>query len=180
MDERHRNKGLLGKLREAMEQAVNPAPPEATRPPRRPGPSGGLPGDGFNPSATARAPATGELGASRETEHVARQEPSDAQLSPRRLAMARDYASGLRRIPQMEDPAFMYKVVSDERAYQTRLLFERRKALERATGDPARAERLRAQIAEGQQTIKMLFQVLKQITGRCGATGGTDFLSDQP
>jgi hypothetical protein len=170
---------LLGKLREAVEQAVNPAPPQPAASPRRAPAAGGLPADGFNASAGARALPTGELGAPRGTQQLAMEGPSDKQLSPGRLAMARDYASGLRRIPQMEDPAFMYKVVSDERAYQTRLLFERRKALERAAGDLPRTERLRAQIAEGQQTIKMLFQVLKQITGRQGATGGTDFLSDQ-
>ena len=178
MGERPRNKGLLSKLREAVEQAVKPAAPEQG-PPARKTPSSAIPADGFRSSAGERAQPTGELRAARDTSQLTNDGPAEAQLSPKRLAMARDYANGLRRIPQMEDPAFIYKVVSDERAYQTRLLFERRKALERLKGESPKAERLRGLIAEGQQTVKMLFQVLKLITGHQGATGGTDFLSDQ-
>lgn len=105
--------------------------------------------------------------------------PSDAALSPRRLAMARDYSDGVYRIPQMHDPAFMYKTVSDERAYQTRLLFQRKKALSQMPPDHPRRGPLLAQIEDTQDKIKMLFGVLKQVTGRRGSTGGTDFLSDQ-
>lgn len=90
--------------------------------------------------------------------------------------MARDFARGDFKIPQMQDPAFMYKVVSDERAYQLRLLQERRKVLARIPKAHPKAGELQAKIAEGQETVRMLFGLLKRITGREGATGGTDFL----
>jgi hypothetical protein len=93
--------------------------------------------------------------------------------------MARDYAQGIYRIPQMHDPAFVYKTISDERAYQTRLLFKRKKALSQMPPDHPKRARLLGEVEEGQATIKMLFGILKQVTGRQGSTGGTDFLSDQ-
>ena len=122
---------------------------------------------------------TRELAQTPGTKNLEPAAPSDAVLSPRRLAMARDYADGIYRIPQMHDPAFMYKTISDERAYQTRLLFQRKKALSQLPADHPKRAHLQSELEEGQATIKMLFGVLKQVTGRQGSTGGTDFLSDQ-
>lgn len=127
----------------------------------------------------AAGKATQELRQTPGTKGLESEGPSDAVLSPRRLAMARDYADGVYRIPQMHDPAFMYKTISDERAYQTRLLFQRKKALSQMPPEHPRRAQLKADIDEGQAIIKMLFGILKQVTGRQGSTGGTDFLSDQ-
>ncbi|MEB3285016.1 MAG: hypothetical protein VKN33_07005 [Candidatus Sericytochromatia bacterium] len=136
--------------------------------------------DGLLPETREAAPkATRELKRSPGTKRLESAGPADALLSPRRLAMARDYAEGIYRIPQMNDPAFMYKTISDERAYQTRLLFQRKKALSQLPPDHPRITRLTEEIREGQIIIKMLFGVLKQVTGRQGTTGGTDFLSDK-
>jgi hypothetical protein len=45
---------------------------------------------------------------------------ADDELSPQRLAMIHDYTQGRFRIPQLRDPAFMYKVVAAERDFQAR------------------------------------------------------------
>ncbi|MGD6630634.1 hypothetical protein VWS50_22630, partial [Xanthomonas citri pv. citri] len=77
-----------------------------------------------------------------------------------------------------KDPAYMYKIVSDERAYQTRLLFEWKKRMASMPAGSPKAEELQAKIKRAQSIVTNLFKVLKRITGTQGSTGGTDFLSD--
>ena len=42
--------------------------------------------------------------------------PSQADLSPKRLAMIDDFMQGRLKLERMQDPTYMYKIVSDERA----------------------------------------------------------------
>ncbi|MDB5096617.1 MAG: hypothetical protein JWM80_1038 [Cyanobacteria bacterium RYN_339] len=127
-----------------------------------------------------KAPATGQLATAPNTQRLKQTGPADEELSPRRLAMIDDYMRGEAKIEQMNDPAYMYKIVSDERAYQTRLLMEFRKQFGQLgkTAGPE-AEALQAKIRRAQAIVQNLFKVLKRITGKQGHTGGTDFLSEQ-
>lgn len=105
--------------------------------------------------------------------------PNEAALSPRRLAMIDDYMRGEAKIEQMKDPAYMYKIVSDERAYQTRLLIEfRKQATQVKNPNGPEAAALQEKMRRSQAIVQNLFKVLKRITGKQGRTGGTDFLSD--
>ena len=90
-----------------------------------------------------------------------------------------DYMKGEYKLEQMKDPAYMYKIVSDERAYQTRLLFEWKKQIQAMPPGHPKAEELQARIKKAQAITTNLFKVLKRITGAEGSTGGTDFLSDK-
>jgi hypothetical protein len=126
---------------------------------------------------------TGHLQQTRATAPLPTQElppppPSDEELSPRRLAMINDFMGGNLKVQQMNDPTFMYKVVSDERAYQTERLMTQQQALRRALqATSPDAEELEAQVRRTQAIVQNLFKVLKRITGKQGATGGTNFLS---
>ena len=176
-------RGLFDKLKDAVDQILpggdgrKPGPTPARRPP----PSAvGL--DGFNRTAEMNRPkATGGLNEAKPTGRLnsPSQGPSDRDLSPRRLAMIADYEKGEFKLEQMRDPAFMYKIVSDERAYQTRLLFEWRKQIQALPQGSKKVEDLQARIKHAQGIVTNLFKVLKGITGAEGSTGGTDFLSDK-
>jgi hypothetical protein len=105
---------------------------------------------------------------------------TDHELSPKRLAMIDDFMTGKAKLEQMKDPTFMYKIVSDERAYQTQLLFElQEQQAVLADKDGAEAQALDAQIKRSQAIVTNLFKVLKYITGKKGRTGGTGFLSEE-
>jgi hypothetical protein len=126
-----------------------------------------------------KAKQTAQLGGEVKRTDQLHQGPGDEQLSPRRLAMIDDYMRGEAKIEQMKDPAYMYKIVSDERAYQTRLLMDyRRQFSQLGQTTSADAEALQAKIRRAQAIVQNLFKVLKRITGKQGRTGGTDFLSD--
>lgn len=129
--------------------------------------------------------ATGQLGGpARSTaplpSDVAMPEaPPEEELSPRRLAMIDDFMTGKAKLDQMKDPTFMYKVVSDERAYQTQLLLTLKERLGELR-DPESEEgaALSVRIGRSQAIVTNLFKVLKYITGKKGRTGGTGFLSE--
>jgi hypothetical protein len=104
----------------------------------------------------------------------------EVELSPRRLAMIDDFMTGKAKLAQMKDPTFMYKVVSDERAYQTQLLLALKEELDAIPDEASEAaEAVRARIKRSQAIVTNLFKVLKYITGKKGRTGGTDFLSEE-
>lgn len=182
MDDRNK-RGIFDKLKDAVDQIIpggegkKPGPTPVKRPP----PSAvGL--DGFKRTSEMNRPkATGGLNDARPTGRLnaASSGPSDADLSPRRLAMIEDYMKGEYKLEQMKDPAYMYKIVSDERAYQTRLLFEWRKQIQALPPGSKKVEELQARIKKAQAIVTNLFKVLKRITGAEGSTGGTDFLSDK-
>lgn len=168
--------GLFGKLKGAMGQALGvpgsgAVPPQGPQGARRPAAKTG--GDSFRNSTQPLAPAprTKPLAPEAPARPLG---PSEEELSPRRLAMIEDYLRGDFKIEQMRDPAYMYKVVADERAHQTRRLLALRKQLAGAKGE--QAEKVQAQIKRAQTTVQNLFRVLKRITGKEGRTGGTDFL----
>lgn len=175
-------RGLFDKLKDAVEQIIpggegkKPGP----TPVRRPPPSA-VGQDGFKRTGEMNRPkATGGLNEIKSTARLNEPAgPSDAELSPRRLAMIEDYMKGEYKLEQMKDPAYMYKIVSDERAYQTRLLFEWRKQIQALPPGSAKVEDLQGRIKKAQAIVTNLFKVLKRITGAEGNTGGTDFLSDK-
>lgn len=135
----------------------------------------------------ARSPATAQLNS--QTRRTAPLPEDDIpiipdvpeeELSPRRLAMIDDFMTGKAKLAQMKDPTFMYKVVSDERAYQTQLLLALKDELDSITDESGEAaEAVRARIKRSQAIVTNLFKVLKYITGKKGRTGGTDFLSEE-
>jgi hypothetical protein len=177
-------RGIFDRLKDAASQILPgaDAPKQgAGTPARRPASAAGP--DGFSRTGGInRAGATGGLGAPPSTgrlEAEAPKGPPDVVLSPRRLQMIEDYMAGEYRIESMKDPAFMYKIVSDERAYQTRLLFEYRKQLQGLPTASKKAEEIQKKIERAQTITTNLFKVLKRITGAEGSTGGTDFLSDK-
>lgn len=118
------------------------------------------------------APSTGNL-----AEHEMPSVP-EHELSPRRLAMISDFISGQTKLAEMRDPKYMYKVVSDERAYQVRLLKEMQ-ARRAAAMDAEAIADLEARIATSQAIMQNLFKVLKHLTGKTGKTGGTNYLGDE-
>ena len=183
MDDRNK-RGLFDKLKDAVEQIIpgSDAKKAGPSPVRRPPPSA-VGQDGFKRTAEMNRPkATGGLNEAKPTGRLNEPQamgPSDAELSPRRLAMIEDYMKGEYKLEQMKDPAYMYKIVSDERAYQTRLLFEWRKQIQALPAGHKKVEELQAKIKKAQAIVTNLFKVLKRITGAEGSTGGTDFLSDK-
>lgn len=173
-------KGFLDKIKDAASGEIkralglgDPLPHGMPRGPRRPAAGAGMNTDRLQRPAVP----TGRLskGAAPTAEL---QGPTQEELSPRRLAMIEDFVQGRIKIARMNDPTFMYKVVADERAYQTGQLKELKgklNALSNMHGPEAQA--IEAQIRKTSMIIQNLFRVLKMITGKQGTTGGTDFLS---
>lgn len=173
-------RGFFDRLKNAVSDILpGDAPKKGPPPPRKP--DQGSASDGFKRTAELGRPkATGGLNEARATARLngASVGPPEHDLSPRRLAMIEDYMKGEFKLEVMKDPAYMYKIVSDERAYQTRLLFEWKKRMQSMPAGSPKAEELQAKIKRAQSIVTNLFKVLKRITGTQGSTGGTDFLSD--
>ena len=172
-------RGFLDRLKDAARDIIPGEQGKKTAPAKKPEPTNQ---DGFKRTAKISRPkVTGGLSEGRTTARLnvaAGAAPPERELSPRRLAMIEDYMNGEFRLELMKDPAYMYKIVSDERAYQTRLLFEWKNRLESMPAGSPKAEELQAKIKRAQSIATNLFQVLKRITGTEGSTGGTDFLTD--
>jgi hypothetical protein len=180
--------GFLEKLKKTVDQAwaasEPPALPRAPQPPAAPqAPSRPAPAAQARTDQLQRSSATAPFGATRTAplpeEAMAALTASDHELSPKRLAMIDDFMTGKAKLAQMKDPTFMYKVVSDERAYQTQLLFTLQEELHLASAGGEEAAALQARIRRSQAIVTNLFKVLKHITGKKGRTGGTGFLSEE-
>ena len=131
-------------------------------------------------TATGQLPTQGKNTAPLPEPVALPEKPPEEELSPRRLALIDDFLTGQAKLDQMKDPTFMYKVVSDERAYQTQLLLTLKERLdELGTDEGEEAEALRARIQRSQAIVTNLFKVLKYITGKKGRTGGTGFLGEE-
>jgi hypothetical protein len=148
------------------------------RAPRRPAPGEGvMRTDQLKSSvSTARlgnSPRTAELGPVDPLAGI----PQD-KLSVRRLSMIDDFMNGRIKVERMSDPTYMYKIASDERAYQAWVLTDLKQQLaqQRDRRGPE-AMQLEKQIRDTSAIMQNLFKVLKYITGKKGHTGGTDFLT---
>lgn len=148
------------------------------RSPRRPGQ--GQPG-----MATDRLQASASTARLENTSRTADLNPPDPlsgvpqdELSVRRLAMIDDFMNHRVKLERMKDPTYMYKIVSDERAYQAWVLTDLKQRL--YSLDDRRSpqgQAIEAQIKTTSAIMQNLFKVLKYITGKKGHTGGTDFLT---
>jgi hypothetical protein len=111
-----------------------------------------------------------------------------AEESKKRMAVIMTYMKDKTAIPEFKDPKFIYKIISDERSYQTAVVgqqeAELREFLRSEEGqDPellARREALEQQIQGTRNRLTQLFMLLKHITGVKGKTGGTGFLPTEP
>ena len=112
------------------------------------------------------------------------------EASKKRMAVIMTYMKDKNAVPEFKDPKFIYKIISDERTYQTTLVSELESELrEYLMGwvgdreDPeflSRKEALEQQIQGTRNRLTQLFMLLKHITGVKGKTGGTGFLPVEP
>lgn len=148
------------------------------RSPRRPGQ--GQPG--MHTDRLQSQPSTARLEAASRTAELGPADPlagiPQEELSVRRLAMIDDFMNQRLKLERMKDPTYMYKIVSDERAYQAWVLTDLKQRLYNAPNRQSpEARELEAQIKATSAIMQNLFKVLKYITGKKGHTGGTDFLT---
>lgn len=159
-------KGFLGSLRSFIGAKEPPAP--AAPPPQmrntRP-----LPGSRTSP--LEKAPLTPE---------------EKEEESKKRMGFIITYMRTPDALPEFKDVKFVYKVVSDERSYQTERVEQLQIELKTMTfgwsGDPededylARRGELENRIQSIRDRLSQLFLLLKHLTGVKGKTGGTAFL----
>lgn len=106
--------------------------------------------------------------------------------SKKRMGVIMTYMKDKNAVPEFKDPKFIYKIISDERTYQTGMVTELETELRSYVmswdgdrDDPeflARKEELEQQIQGTRNRLTQLFMLLKHITGVKGKTGGTGFL----
>lgn len=113
-----------------------------------------------------------------------------AEESKKRMAVIMTFMKDKNAIPEFKDPKFIYKIISDERSYQTAMVSQREGELreflmtwngKRETPDfLARKDALEQEIQGYRNRLTQLFMLLKHITGVKGKTGGTGFLPTEP
>jgi hypothetical protein len=102
---------------------------------------------------------------------------TEDELSPHRLALIEAFAAGRHPLAVMRDPQYMYRLITDERDYQTAALKACRREYLLARGEGgADVEDLELQLKRHGVIIQHLFKVLKALTGKEGSTGGTGFI----
>lgn len=117
-------------------------------------------------------------------------EQAQKEADERRLLITA-YQKNPRLLPEFQDKPFIYRVVSDERAFQKERLDALRLELRQIVMDPLRHDpedpevqrrrsELEARIEECNGHLTGLFLLLKRITGITKKTGGTDFLATDP
>ena len=109
-----------------------------------------------------------------------------AEESKKRMAVIMTYMKDKNAVPEFKDPKFIYKIISDERTFQTErvglLEADLRELVLGWAGDREdpdfleRKEALEQQIQGTRNRLSQLFMLLKHITGVKGKTGGTGFL----
>lgn len=153
---------------------------EASAPPQRPAPA--PPRKGSDAFVRRTAPLAGQ-----PTSPLPQNDLTPAQkaeASKKRMAVIMTYMKDKNAIPEFKDPKFIYKIISDERTYQTAMVSQQETDLREfmlAGGgqDPELAERrdaMEQQIQATRNRLTQLFMLLKHITGVKGKTGGTGFL----
>ncbi|GEM_PF-2979257 len=113
-----------------------------------------------------------------------------ADESKKRMAVIMTYMKDKNAVPEFKDPKFIYKIISDERTYQTAMVGQLEAEFRELTmswvGDReapeflARKETLEQQMQGYRNRLSQLFMLLKHITGVKGKTGGTGFLPTEP
>lgn len=180
--------GFFAKVRTLFE-GHSPAAPEPPVPPRQPAPrprpeARGT--DSFHRTERQLSPTQTTRLESSPTEPSPE---SAAEASQKRMAFVLAYLQDSDAVPQLKDARFVYKLVSDERAYQSELYKEAEARLREllALADPASLEdpdapaclqrqAIEAELQASRDTQTQLFRVLKKVTGKRGRTGGTGFL----
>lgn len=164
-------KGFLGNLRSFLGGAPEPKGPPAA--PQR---------------AQHTAPLPGARTAPLEKPELTPEEK--AEESKKRMGFIVTYMRTPDALPEFHDAKFVYKVVADERSYQTELVEQFQAELRSITfswsGDPedetfvAQRDELETRIQGIRDRLSQLFLLLKHLTGVKGKTGGTGFLPASP
>lgn len=113
-----------------------------------------------------------------------------AEDSKKRMVFIVKYMKDPNSAPEFKDPKFVYKIITDERTYQTELVEKLQVEYKQLTlgwaGDPedeefvAKREELEGRIQSCRDKLSQLFLLLKRVTGIKGKTGGTGFLPPMP
>ncbi|MFP5502365.1 MAG: hypothetical protein ACLGIN_07730 [Candidatus Sericytochromatia bacterium] len=213
--------GALHKVEHALDEPEAPVEAPAPKAPTgglKPPGSGPLPRPGSGPlpaapPVTRRAPDTGSL--NRSTDSLVRASgplpppraaapvrtpEEEAAESKKRLGFITAYMKNPQGDPAFEDRALVYKILSEERAYQQAQIVQQQQALkqlpppaeamgltpEEAAEDPryddleARRSAIEERLKTAQSRQTQLFMLMKKLTGVKGKTGGTGFLSTPP
>lgn len=187
--------GFFARVRSLFEGSAGPdagpaePPPAQLKPAVRPQPAA----SGTDTFKRTQGPIgslqTTQLG----THPIAQTEADKAAESQKRLAFVLAYLQNSEDVPQLKDSRFVYKLVSDERAYQTDLYrkAEQRLKLLLTQNDPSvfadpeappalERQGIEADLQAIRDTQTQLFLVLKKVTGKRGHTGGTGFFPPPP
>lgn len=113
-----------------------------------------------------------------------------AEESKKRMVFIVKYMKDPASVPEFKDPKFVYKIITDERSYQTErvasLQAQLKQLIHGESDDPnapsqlEQREDLERQIQASRDKLTQLFLLLKRVTGVKGKTGGTGFLPVDP
>lgn len=143
---------------------------------------------------------SGPLPAAKAAPAPARTPEEAAAESKKRLGFITAYMKDPASDPAFRDKALVYKILSEERAYQQGLIVEQQQALkhlpppaeamgltpEEAAEDPRydgleeRRAALEEKLKTAQSRQTQLFMLMKKLTGVKGKTGGTGFIQGPP
>lgn len=188
MSEKDRVSKFLGGLKGLFTGAKEPvAPPPSGQPRPQAGPPTGplkKGADSFMRQDRQTAPLNGQSTTPLPMPELTPEEK--AAESKKRMGVIMAYMKDKNAVPEFQDPKFIYKIISDERTYQTSVVAELESELREYlltwSGDRedpsflARKEELEQQIQATRNRLTQLFMLLKHITGVKGKTGGTGFL----
>jgi hypothetical protein len=179
MSDKDRVSQFLGGLK-GLFSGAKEAPPA---PQRQTGPLKNGP-DAFMRQGRQTAPLAGQPTTPLPTPELSPEEK--IAESKKRMAVIMTYMKDKNAVPEFKDPKFIYKIISDERTYQTAMVTELEAELRAFVmswdgdrEDPdflARKEGMEQQIQGTRNRLTQLFMLLKHITGVKGKTGGTGFL----
>lgn len=173
---------LASQFMKGLRSLIQPAPAPVAPPSRLPAkkPLDGTEFKRFTQPLASRPAATTPIELTSEQQ---------AEESKRRMGFIIAYMQDPKSAPEFSDPRFVYKIITDERTYQTQQVEQLQVALQSLVrtwdGNPdpefeARKEGLEVEIQACRNKLSQLFLLLKHITGVKGKTGGTDFLTFNP